>query len=113
MLDLSLLFELMLLLTSVCAGWTALWLWWHARFQPVLKPLAGFCAMAPDTRTTFKRSLGLLASSQLAQLFGPEGHTEHITLQDWADDPWTCSDLDRTDLPIDPPQADPLLRRAH
>lgn len=75
--------------------------------------LAGFCAMAPDTRTTFKRSLGLLASSQLAQLFGPEGHTEHITLQDWADDPWTCSDLDRTDLPIDPPQADPLLRRAH
>jgi len=75
--------------------------------------LAGFCAMAPDTRATFERSLGLLASSQLAQLFGPEGHAAPITLMDWAKDPWTCSDLDRTDLQIEPPQADPLLRRAH
>ena len=45
MLDLSLLFELMLLLTTLCAGWTALWLWWHARFQPVLSPLSAFCLM--------------------------------------------------------------------
>ncbi len=43
--DLALLFETMLGLTSLCALWTGLWLWWHARFQPVLKPLAGFCAM--------------------------------------------------------------------
>lgn len=45
MLDLTLLFELMLLLTSLCAGWTALWLWWHARFQPLLSPLSAFCLM--------------------------------------------------------------------
>jgi len=43
--DLAVLFETMLLLTSLSALWTGLWLWWHARFQPVLKPLAGFCAM--------------------------------------------------------------------
>ncbi len=43
--DLALLFETMLGLTSLSALWTGLWLWWHARFQPVLKPLAGFCAM--------------------------------------------------------------------
>lgn len=39
------LFETMMLLTSVSALWTGLWLWWHARFQRVLKPLAAFCAM--------------------------------------------------------------------
>ena len=43
--DLAMLFETMLGLTSLSALWTGLWLWWHARFQPVLKPLAGFCAM--------------------------------------------------------------------
>lgn len=43
--ELALLFEIMLGLTSLSALWTGLWLWWHARFQPVLKPLAGFCAM--------------------------------------------------------------------
>jgi signal transduction histidine kinase len=45
LMDLALLFETMLGLTSLSALWTGLWLWWHARFQPVLKPLAGFCAM--------------------------------------------------------------------
>jgi len=39
------LFETMMLLTCVSALWTGLWLWWHARFQRVLKPLAAFCAM--------------------------------------------------------------------
>lgn len=43
--DRTFLFETMMLLTSVSAGWTGLWLWWHARFQPVLKPLAAFCLM--------------------------------------------------------------------
>ena len=43
--DLQRWFEVMMALTCVCAGWTALWLWWHARFQAVLSPLAGFCLM--------------------------------------------------------------------
>ena len=38
-------FSLMMVLTSGCALSTAAWLWWHARFQPVLSPLAGFCLM--------------------------------------------------------------------
>jgi len=43
--DRTFLFETMMLLTCVGASWTGIWLWWHARFQPVLKPLAAFCLM--------------------------------------------------------------------
>ncbi len=43
--DLPRWFEVMMALTCVCAGWTALWLWWHARFQSVLAPLSGFSLM--------------------------------------------------------------------
>lgn len=43
--DLQRWFEVIMALTCLCAGWTALWLWWHARFQAVLAPLAGFCLM--------------------------------------------------------------------
>ena len=38
-------FEVIMALTCLCAGWTALWLWWHARFQAVLAPLSGFSLM--------------------------------------------------------------------
>ena len=43
--DQQLIFGLAMAATSFCALWTAIWLWWHARFQPVLSPLAGFCLM--------------------------------------------------------------------
>lgn len=43
--DFALLFQSSLLLTSISALWTGVWLWWHSRFQPALKPLAGFSAM--------------------------------------------------------------------
>jgi monoamine oxidase len=75
--------------------------------------LAGFCAMAPDTRAQFDRSLPLLTSSQFAQLFGPLGHAEDVVIADWSKEPWTCSDLDKQDQQTEPPQADPLLRRPH
>ncbi|MDO9004681.1 MAG: NAD(P)/FAD-dependent oxidoreductase [Aquabacterium sp.] len=75
--------------------------------------LAGFCAMAPDTRRPFERSLPLLASSQFAQLFGPEAHADSVLVKDWSLDTGTCSELDRSDAEPMPPQADPLLRRPH
>lgn len=43
--SLSLIFEWMLVLTAFCANTTAVWLWWHARFRPLLTSLAGFCLM--------------------------------------------------------------------
>lgn len=43
--DFAVLFQSSLLLTSISALWTGVWLWWHSRFQPSLKPLAGFSAM--------------------------------------------------------------------
>jgi signal transduction histidine kinase len=43
--DQQLVFGLTMAATGFCALWTAVWLWWHARFQPVLSALAGFCLM--------------------------------------------------------------------
>ena len=75
--------------------------------------LAGFHAIPPDARPSFARSMPLLVTSQFAQLFGLEAQADTITTQDWATDPLTCSDLDRTDPLGGPPQADPVLRRPH
>lgn len=75
--------------------------------------LAGFHAMAPDTRSRFERSMPLLVSSQFAQLFGLDAQVDAITTQDWATDPLTCSEQDLTDPIGGPPQADPVLRRPH
>lgn len=75
--------------------------------------LAGFHALPPQARPAFERSTPLLVSSQLAQLFGPTAQTETVTTQDWARDPWTCTDLDLSDFATQTPQAPPLLRRAH
>ncbi|MFN6971586.1 MAG: ATP-binding protein [Rheinheimera sp.] len=43
--DQQLMFGLTMASTGFCSLWTAVWLWWHARFQPVLSALAGFCLM--------------------------------------------------------------------
>lgn len=75
--------------------------------------LAGFFAMQPATREQFERSLPLLASSQFAQLFGPTANADTVVIQDWSKDPWACSERDRHDTQLAPPQADPLLRRPH
>jgi signal transduction histidine kinase len=43
--DLILAFELMMLVSSACAGLMSGWLWWHSRYQRTLTGLAGFGAM--------------------------------------------------------------------
>lgn len=72
--------------------------------------LGGFVALNAAQRENFHRGLPLLIDSQLTQLFGPEAQDGHPFLQDWAEEPWTCSATDRASPP-EPPQADPLLRQ--
>jgi monoamine oxidase len=72
--------------------------------------LGGFVALNAAQRETFKRGLPLLISSQLAQLYGPLAQDGQAALQDWATEPWTCSDTDRTSAP-GLPQDKPLLRQ--
>lgn len=72
--------------------------------------LGGFVALNAAQREHFRRGLPMLIDSQLAQLYGAEAQNGHLFQRDWAEEPWTCSATDRTDLP-EPPQADPLLRQ--
>jgi len=72
--------------------------------------LGGFLAFNAAQRENFKRGLPLLISSQLTQLFGPLAQDGHLILQDWATEPWTCSNADRNSAP-EPLQNDPLLRQ--
>lgn len=72
--------------------------------------LGGFFALDAAQRENFKRGMPMLIASQLAQLYGPEAQDGHQFVQDWAEEPWTCSATDRASLP-EPPQADPLLRQ--
>ncbi|MBE0586772.1 MAG: FAD-dependent oxidoreductase, partial [Hydrogenophaga sp.] len=72
--------------------------------------LAGFVALNPAQREHFQRGLPLLIDSQLAQLYGQAAQSGRLELQDWALEPWTCSDTDRTTSP-EPPLASPLLRQ--
>ena len=59
--------------------------------------LAGFVALPAAQRPAFRRSLPLLVDSQLGQLFGDLGAHGDPRLQDWADEPFTCTDADRAD----------------
>jgi len=72
--------------------------------------LGGFVALNAAQRENFKRGLPLLISSQLAQLYGPLAQDGYLALQDWATEPWTCSDTDRASAPA-LPQNNPLLRQ--
>lgn len=77
--------------------------------------LAGLFAMGPGLREQFDKSLGLLVSSQLVQLFGLSAQTDpdRVLIHDWALDGLTCSSQDLMDTRYGPPQADPVLRRPH
>ena len=72
--------------------------------------LGGFVALNAEQRESFKRGLPLLIDSQLAQLFGAQAQDGHLYLQDWANEPWTCSAIDRASPP-ELPVNQPLLRQ--
>lgn len=72
--------------------------------------LGGFLALDAAQREHFKRGLPLLIDSQLAQLFGPQAQHGKAFLQDWANEPLTCSTTDRKH-PSEAPLNEPLLRQ--
>lgn len=74
--------------------------------------LGGFVALNAAQREHFRVGLPLLVESQLAQLYGIDAQAGQLTLQDWAQERWTCSEADRAEPPAWP-QADALLRRGH
>lgn len=72
--------------------------------------LGGFIALNAAQRDSFQRGLPLLIDSQLTQLFGAQAQDGHLYLQDWANEPWTCSAIDRASPP-ELPINNPLLRQ--
>lgn len=68
--------------------------------------LAGFLAPGVVPRQQMRTSQPLLIESQLCMLFGPEASDGELHLQDWADEPLTCSPADRAEdglAPAHPP----------
>ncbi|MFA5952185.1 MAG: FAD-dependent oxidoreductase [Hyphomicrobium sp.] len=75
--------------------------------------LGGFLALTPELRQTFSVGLPMLMGSQMAQVFGPALEQGEQHYQDWANEPYTCSALDRSAPHAEHAGiANPLLRRA-
>ncbi len=74
--------------------------------------LGGFIALTPELRASFQTGMPLLIESQLVQLFGSEADQGVQHIQDWANEPYTCSALDRVPSAVRPLYDDALLRRS-
>lgn len=75
--------------------------------------LGGFVALSPQLRADFRAGLPMLISNQMEQVFGAQLREREQVIQDWAQEPYTCSRLDRSDLSAtasSPEQGPPLLR---
>ncbi len=74
--------------------------------------LGGFLALSPELRASFSAGLPLLMTSQMVQVFGSALEPAEQHYQDWANEPFTCSVLDR-DSPAGEHVAiaNPMLRR--
>src|SRR6266702_6406973 len=74
--------------------------------------LGGFLALSPELRASFSAGLPLLMTSQMVQVFGAVLEPAEQHYQDWANEPFTCSGLDRTSPDKeDVAGANPMLRR--
>jgi monoamine oxidase len=81
--------------------------------DPLKAALAGFIALSPDLRASFKDGLPMLVDSQLVQLFGLALDHGEQRYQDWATESYTCSARDRASPPNPRVEAaSPMLRRA-
>jgi monoamine oxidase len=74
--------------------------------------LGGFIALTPELRASFQTGMPLLIESQLVQLFGGEADQGVQHMQDWANEKYTCSTLDRVPSAIRPLYDDASLRRS-
>jgi monoamine oxidase len=57
--------------------------------------LGGFVALSPDQRQSFAAGLPLLIGNQIGQVFGHDLDEGALSYQDWAEEQFTCSKLDR------------------
>jgi monoamine oxidase len=74
--------------------------------------LGGFLALSPELRENFSVGLPLLMSSQMVQVFGSVLEPAEQHYQDWANESFTCSGLDRTSPGNEHVAvANPMLRR--
>jgi monoamine oxidase len=75
--------------------------------------LGGFLAFSPELRESFAVGLPLLMDSQMVQLFGSALSDGEQHYQDWSNERFTCSTLDRTTSRGEHVEiANPMLRRA-
>lgn len=75
--------------------------------------LGGFLALDAVTRASFAAGMPTLVGNQLGQLFGAPYEAGALHYQDWAEETFTCSQLDKTGpIAAERAPANPLLRRA-
>lgn len=75
--------------------------------------LGGFLALSPMLRQQFREGLPMLITSQLTQCFGPTAALGEPLYQDWAEEPYTCSTLDRDLSSAHPAYGHTYLKLAH
>lgn len=75
--------------------------------------LGGFLALSPALRQQFKDGLPMLISSQLTQCFGAAAASSQPLYQDWAEETYTCSTLDRDISGAHPAYGHVYLRLAY
>lgn len=73
--------------------------------------LGAFLSLPAALRDSFQQGLPLLIRSQLVHFFGPEAQRGEKHVQDWAQEVFTCSTLDRTPPSGHPSYGHPLLRQ--
>ncbi len=74
--------------------------------------LGGFLVLSPELRDSFSVDLPLLMTSQMVQVFGAALEPAGQHYQDWANEPFTCSALDRSSPGNEHiAVANPMLRR--
>ncbi|MGB0660241.1 MAG: flavin monoamine oxidase family protein [Mangrovicoccus sp.] len=74
--------------------------------------LGGFLALGPTHRAEFSTGLTMLVENQFQQIFGESAENGELVMQDWSQEPFTCSALDISGGPAERRPAHPLLRRA-
>lgn len=75
--------------------------------------LGGFIALSPEQRQNFQFGLPMLIRSQLIQFFGTDAEHGELQFQDWAQEPYTCSQLDLTQAFTQPTYGNPLLQQPY
>lgn len=86
---------------------------WDASADHGGAALGAFVALPAALRESFAAGLPMLTASHLGQFFGAAAQGGDSHYQDWAQEPHTCSTLDRTPPLFHPDYANRDLRLAH